>query len=371
MIGLPTLAKALVGKKLLDRYLVRSWTNNGHFSEVFESEDETVKGSVAVKVLKPGSNSVDVADFDLEREMLDHLVGASNVVDLVDHGEFTWKLTDPQSGNTVEIPLRFLILEWADASLADLVADRARLSWSDRLLLLRGVVKGMLQCHRGGVVHRDAKSENILVFPAHRRAEAKLADFGRGRFLNRDPRSSPELYRQGRGDIRFAPPEFLWAAAGDNDESWLAADLYSLGSVLFELGTGIGVTSLVFDHPSAIQASMLKKATKTRETEFHAALPAIRAEYETAFDLLEAELPPSVRVEAMQFVRVLCDPDPAKRRPQRIGSAPTAVAVGEWALRRIDILMLQLSIAERQAADLEEKRERRRRRDARQGGVKE
>ena len=369
MTGSPTLAKALVGMKLLDRYLIRGRINGGQFSDVFQSDDEVANVPVAVKVLKPGSHSSDVADFDLERDMLDRLATASNVVDLVDFGEYDWQLTDPVSGNAVEIPLRFQVLEWADASLADLVADRTRLSWSDRLLLLRGVAKGMLQCHRNGVLHRDAKSENVLVFPLGGRADAKLADLGRGRFMGADPRSSPEIYKRGRGDIRFAPPEFLWAVAVDDDDSWLAGDLYAVGSVLFELGTGIGVTSLVFGNPAAIQATMATKKYRVREREFRSALPTIRAEYETAFELLEADLPPAIRVEAMRLVRVLCDPDPARRQPLRVGSATSATAIGEWALRRIDILRLALSIAERQAVELEEKRERRRKRDERKEGT--
>ncbi len=366
MNGSRKVAKSLVGKLLNDRYLIREWINDGHFSDLFHCDDELRRIPVAAKVLKANSRAADISDFDLEQRILDHLASASNIVDLVDSGEYLWELTDPTSGEPVEIPMRFQVLEWADASLADLVADRDRLSWEDRLLLFRGVAKGLLQAHRGGVVHRDAKGENVLVFAASDSADTKLADFGRGRFLQEESRHGPDVYSQGRGDIRFAPPEALWAVTADDEGSWIGADLYAVGSVFFELGTGLGVSSLVFDDPLAIHRAMSKLSGPNRLNEFQAAMPAIRAEFESAFDLLAQQLPPSIRHEALRLVRVLCDPEPSQRRPQRLGSSPSHFSVAEWALRRVDILILSLSLAQRQAANLEEKRRRRQERRRRQ-----
>src|SRR3546814_12706888 len=98
--------------------------------------------------------------------------------------------------------------------------------------------------HSRRIVHRDLKSSNALLFNVDSRKPAvKISDLGRSCLTTEPPRFSTQQYVAGRGDLSFAPPELLWLQ-GDNDPGhYRQADLYLVGSVLFELATAQGITA--------------------------------------------------------------------------------------------------------------------------------
>ena len=251
----------------------------------------------------------------------------------------------------VEVPISYIVLELADACLADLLADRHLLAWEERLLLLRHVVKGVHQMHLQGIVHRDLKSENALVFAIPREGfTTKIADLGRSRDLNQPVRFVAQDYLIGRGDWRFAPPEFLWWLGADDPTSFRQADLYLLGSVLFELGTGQGVTSMAFGDVLAVLNATAVLDPAVRAREYRARLSEIRARYAPPFRLFADEIHLVLRYEAVGLLRQLCDPDPARRETRFRADRANGTWGLEWILRRIDILR-KLAHMNKRAAD--------------------
>ena len=117
-------------------------------------------------------------------------------------------------------------------SLADLRKDAAwKMDEGREAARLMAKVARAVQCaHQQGVLHRDLKPGNILVDAD---GEPQVTDFGLARQMTQD--SSLTLSGAVLGTPSFMAPE---QAAGKNKELTAAADIYSLGSILYYLLTG-------------------------------------------------------------------------------------------------------------------------------------
>src|SRR5205814_6821539 len=88
------------------------------------------------------------------------------------------------------------------------------------------------RAHDLGVVHRDLKSENILLTNRGGRKDfVKILDFGLAH-LARDPRLAP------RGAV-FGTPEYMSPEQARGEEASAPSDLYALGVLFFEMLTGL------------------------------------------------------------------------------------------------------------------------------------
>ncbi|KAF9116279.1 hypothetical protein BGX27_003872 [Mortierella sp. AM989] len=114
------------------------------------------------------------------------------------------------------------------------VGFRQWLTWAIQLL------QAVDYIHEAGLVHHDIKPHNILLDSS---LDAKLSDFGAGRFLGADPNdmdaslSSATFMLEeghGRGTPPYAAPE-MFASAADARYSQ-SIDIYSLGISLYVIG---------------------------------------------------------------------------------------------------------------------------------------
>jgi len=92
--------------------------------------------------------------------------------------------------------------------------------------LVAGVADALYEAHSLGILHRDIKPSNILI---GRKGLPKLADFGLAKFAH--PSEIP-TGRRWLGTLRYMAPENF-----SNREASPASDIYSLGTVLYELLT--------------------------------------------------------------------------------------------------------------------------------------
>jgi hypothetical protein len=118
------------------------------------------------------------------------------------------------------------------------------------------VLSALQAAHDKGIIHRDLKPANIFLSNRRGRPDtAKLLDFGISKFIASDEAVATSLTQSGiiLGTPWYMAPE---QARGDLDLS-PAADIYSMGVVLYEAVTG----TLPFDAPS--YTALLIKITST------------------------------------------------------------------------------------------------------------
>ncbi len=177
---------------------------------VFEARGVSDR-SVAIKVLKPehSANPTLVQEFAAEGQSTG-AVKHDNVVQILEQG--------------VEDGLHFLTMEFVDGPPLDrLLRKKKRLSWQLATRLLLPVAKALGHAHGMGLIHRDIKPGNILLY---RDGRPRLTDFG----IVKDIGSLRGYLVQGRavGTPAYASPEqYLRKRLSEG------TDMYSLGATFY------------------------------------------------------------------------------------------------------------------------------------------
>src|SRR6185436_4999164 len=96
--------------------------------------------------------------------------------------------------------------------------------------LVSTVARAVHYAHQRGILHRDLKPGNILL---DEKGEPHVTDFGLAKLVEHD--SSLTMSAAILGTPAYMSPE---QAAGRSKGLTTAADIYSLGAVLYELLTG-------------------------------------------------------------------------------------------------------------------------------------
>ncbi|HEX3529334.1 MAG TPA: protein kinase [Thermoanaerobaculia bacterium] len=205
---------ARIGPYRLARRLGR-----GGMGEVFLAWDERLGRRVALKRIRADSSVVQ----DRERLRREARAAAQlshpSVVQIYD-------LVADSSGDVI-------VLEYVEGRTLREVLGDGLPSLSVVLRLAREIAEGLAAAHAAGLVHRDLKSENVMVTPEGR---AKILDFGLAKpFVLDPPQDGENLTAQGvlLGTFHAMSPE--QARGGEVDAR---SDLFSLGVLLYEMLTG-------------------------------------------------------------------------------------------------------------------------------------
>lgn len=218
----------LTGTLLNNRYQILSRIGQGGMGQVFRADHTLMGRTVAIKVLNPNlvTSEESVARFKREIMTLAQFEHP-NVVRLFDAG------TTP-SGRF------YMAMEFVEGqTLSRLLLESGRFDLRRFARLFAQVLQGVAKAHERNIVHRDLKTENLLVTSLDSGAEVvKIMDFGIAKLLSDEPLQNSDAFltteRVAVGTPEYMSPEQAAGGAQLDHRS----DLYSLGVVAFELLTG-------------------------------------------------------------------------------------------------------------------------------------
>jgi serine/threonine protein kinase len=209
------------------RYLIRRFIARGGMGEVYEALDQELQERVALKTVTSTACDDPSAVRRLKAEVqLARRVSHPNVCRIYDFGTHI-----SADGGT---QVAFLTMEFVDGqTLGRHIKDTGALAPDDASSIARQLLKGLKAAHDAGVLHRDFKSDNVMLRPDGDKLCPLIMDFGLARGL--DP-YAPQSSRSSRGLVgtfAYIAPEQL-----EGKPNTIASDVYSLGVVWFEMLTG-------------------------------------------------------------------------------------------------------------------------------------
>src|SRR5882724_254166 len=157
----------LLGQTLAGKYLVEKLIKRGGMGAIYQGKHVLMDKTVAIKVLRP-SLAVDnilVARFSREAKAASR-ISHPHAVSVTDFGE-------------AENGVVFLVMEYLDGqTLKQVIRNEGQMPLG-RVVEIVSQVSGALDAaHKQGVVHRDLKSDNIMLSQTNGGDWAKVLDFG-------------------------------------------------------------------------------------------------------------------------------------------------------------------------------------------------
>lgn len=207
-----------VSGAVANRYAVSAQIGRGGMATVWRAHDTVLERDVALKRLRPSlmDDAESAERFRREAETVARLTHPG-LVRLLDRGE------------DEEGP--FLVMELVDGEdLKARIRREGALDPHEAARICAEVARALDHAHRHGIVHRDIKSQNVLLSGD---GHAKLTDFGIARLM--ETHADAGLTRTGMlvGSSDYLAPEQAEGRPVDG-----RTDVYSLGIVLWECLTG-------------------------------------------------------------------------------------------------------------------------------------
>lgn len=185
----------------------------GTYGYVYRGINKTTNQSIAIKY--PAKNEKELSlSFAREIAMLTTLNKCENIV----------KLLGFQKQRQEKNEMYCLVYEYADMDLKAYI-DTNRINKPREIIYQ--ILKAISECHQHGIIHRDIKPQNILVFKKNNQLLVKLADFG----YSRIERPIPIEYTQEYGTLWYRPPEIMLGDIKQTEK----LEVWSLACLFFEI----------------------------------------------------------------------------------------------------------------------------------------
>jgi serine/threonine protein kinase len=201
----------------------------GAMGHVYRAEHTLIGRTVGIKMLR--------AELTGDEACVRRFLAEARAVNLIKHPHVI-DVTDYASTPEGQPWFVMELLEGSDLSLA---ASHEPLSLRRTVEIVRQLCEALAAVHAAGIVHRDVKPANIFLRQRDGEDFVTLLDFGIARLP--DPVNADPLQEGLMGTSYYMAPEQASASPIDH-----RADLYAVGSTLFELVAGIGRTPFRAEH---------------------------------------------------------------------------------------------------------------------------
>ena len=199
-----------------NRYIIVKKVGEGGMATVYLAIDTILKREVAIKVLR---NDLSTDEVNLKRFQREAMAITStshpNIVEVFDVG---------QDGDQ-----NYIVMEYVyGKTLKKLIRQRGVIPVDEAVNIMKQLVSAVAHAHHQGIIHRDIKSQNVLVKDD---GTVKLSDFGIA--LMGDSAQQLTQAETVVGSVHYLAPE----VASGKPASY-QSDIYSLGIVFYEILTG-------------------------------------------------------------------------------------------------------------------------------------
>jgi len=266
------------------RYEIRRFLARGGMGEVYEAYDRHLHERVAIKTLPSAVCDSEQAIRALKAEVqLARRVTHESVCRIYDLG------THRLPTGTL---LYFLTMEFVEGqTLGQMIRERGAFPIVEADRVARALLMGLGAAHRSGILHRDFKSDNIIMRTSlDGESVPVILDFGLARQL--DERSRRTADRGLVGTLQYMAPEQL-----EGGRLYQATDIYAFGVVWFEMLTGkrpfsaspkMGVLERLRKSPT-LASHYNPEIPKTVDSVLHRCLqPVPQDRFQTADEVLAA-----------------------------------------------------------------------------------
>jgi serine/threonine protein kinase len=208
-----------IGKVVAGRYRLETLLGEGGMGVVYRARHVLIDRVVALKLIRP--------DLRGETHLRAWMLREARAANRVDHAH----IVDIHDVGETEDGELYLVMEYLTGTSLSHECAKGPLPLTRAVDILEQMCAALARAHDLGVVHRDLKSDNIMLTTrGGRRDFVKILDFGLAA-LARDPRLAP------KGAV-FGTPEYMSPEQARGEDATAQSDLYALGILFFEMTTG-------------------------------------------------------------------------------------------------------------------------------------
>src|SRR4026207_181986 len=216
---------SLVGTTLAGKYRIDARLNEGGMGTVYRGTHGLLDKTAALKAPRPSiaAHEKVVGRFSREARAASR-ISHPNALSVTDFGE-------DESGHV------FLVMEFLSGkTLKQLIRDEGPLPLARVVDITRQVGDALNAAHSQGVVHRDLKSDNIMLLDTMTGDHAEVVAFGIAKINEPDGVVDTNLTAP---NLVIGTPQYMSPEQCSQDvEIDSRSDIYSLGVILFEMLVG-------------------------------------------------------------------------------------------------------------------------------------
>lgn len=225
----------MISKVLANRYEILEKIGSGGMGNVYKAHDRRLDRIIAIKVLRLEYNEDNNFIRKFKRESLAAAsISHPNIVSIYDVG------SEEIDGNKIH----YIVMEYIDGqTLKELINENGKIPENKALNYTIQIAEALKVAHQKHIVHRDIKSQNIMVT---RDGRIKVTDFGIARVADNTTVTATNAVM---GSVHYFSPEQARGSKVDN-----RSDIYSLGIVLYEMLTG----TLPYDADNPVSVALMQ-----------------------------------------------------------------------------------------------------------------
>jgi len=243
-IALETTGDSLIGSTLAGKYRIDARLNEGGMGTVYRATHVLMEKTVAIKVLRPSlaADEKIVARFSREARAASR-ISHPNALSVTDFGE-------DENG------IVFLVMEYLSGrTLKQVIREDGPFPLPRVVEIVRQVGDALNAAHTQGVVHRDLKSDNIMLVDTMAGDHAKVLDFGIAKINEPEGTRDTELTAP---NLVIGTPQYMSPEQCSQDsEIDSRSDIYSLGVIIYEML--IGHVPFTADSPTMVMMKHLQE----------------------------------------------------------------------------------------------------------------